>query len=262
VIIARDDAEGAKAHKRLSVGVARTRAIAPEEIGRPLQATLVADAVVEAMQDAGITDPADVHYVQVKGPLLTPGRIADADARGMPLISRDPNGSKPVGRGILALGVAAGLGEIRREQITEEAINRDFSLFSAVASTSVGGEVEACEIVLMGNRAGAGGSLVVGHGLLGKRLRHERRAGCAGGGRRWRDRGHLRQAEPAASVFGCRTTMMSDADIHAERHARAALSGTIGAATGETAVFISGGTEHQCPPGMAPIAVVATWREA
>lgn len=65
------------------------------------------------------------------------------------------------------------------------------------------------------------------------------------------------KAEPAGQILGRRTTMLSDADIHAERHARAALSGAIAAVLGESAVFISGGTEHQCPPGKAPIAVIA-----
>ncbi len=110
----------------------------------------------------------------------------------------------------------------------------------------------------MGNRAGAGGSLAIGHGVL----EHvcdikgvQAAAAAAGGGA---IAAIFAKAEPTASVFGRRTTMMSDADVHAERHARAALSGTIGAATGETAIFISGGTEHQCPPGKAPIAVVTS----
>ncbi len=254
-LIAVDDEVGGT-EKRLAIGVAETRVILSEEIGRPVQALLVAEAVRKAMRSAGITDPADVHYVQVKGPLLTPARIADADACGAALVSRDPNGSKPVGRGILALGVAAGLGEIAAERITDEAITRDTTLFSSVASTSVGGEVMACEIVLMGNRAGAGGDLVIGHDRLDHVCDMEglRRAVASAGG------GPVvavfAKAEPTGAVFGRRTTMMSDADIHAERHARAALSGVIGAVTGETAVFISGGTEHQCPPGKAPVAII------
>ena len=43
----------------------------PEEIGRTPMISKVAEAVKVAMQRAGISDPADVHYVQTKTPLLT-----------------------------------------------------------------------------------------------------------------------------------------------------------------------------------------------
>jgi cyanuric acid amidohydrolase len=257
-IFTRDKMGEGGADTRLAIGISRTRSILPEEIGRPVQASLVASAVVEAMRDAGIEDPRDVHYVQVKGPLLTPGRIADADARGVEVISRDPSGSKPLGRGILALGVGAGLGEIDLGSITEASLMRDYTLYSLVASTSVGGEVADCEIVLLGNRVEAGGTFRIGHAMLENvcdmaALRSA--IAHAGDGR---IAAVFAKAEPAASVFGRRTTMMSDADVHAERHARAALSGVIGAVTGETAVFISGGCEHQCPPGKAPVAVIVS----
>ena len=50
--------------------------------------------------------------------------------------------------------------------------------------------------------------------------------------------------------------MLSDADINYERHARAALGAVIASVTGDAAIFVSGGTEHQCRPGEAPIAAV------
>ena len=50
--------------------------------------------------------------------------------------------------------------------------------------------------------------------------------------------------------------MLSDADINYERHARAALGAVIASVTGDPAIFVSGGTEHQCPPGAAPIAAI------
>ena len=36
-----------------------------------------------AMADAGITDPDDVHFVQIKCPLLTADRVARAEAAGL-----------------------------------------------------------------------------------------------------------------------------------------------------------------------------------
>jgi cyanuric acid amidohydrolase len=50
--------------------------------------------------------------------------------------------------------------------------------------------------------------------------------------------------------------MLSDADIHYERHARAALGAVIASVTLDPAIFVSGGTEHQCAPGAAPIAAI------
>jgi cyanuric acid amidohydrolase len=59
-------------------------------------------------------------------------------------------------------------------------------------------------------------------------------------------------------VRGRRTTMLSDADINYERHARAAVGAVIGSVTGDPAIFVSGGTEHQGPPGHAPIAAIVS----
>src|SRR5918911_5704790 len=46
---------------RVSVGVAMSDIILPEDIGRPAMVTKVAAGVLEAMKVAGIEDPADVH---------------------------------------------------------------------------------------------------------------------------------------------------------------------------------------------------------
>jgi cyanuric acid amidohydrolase len=60
----------------------------------------------------------------------------------------------------------------------------------------------------------------------------------------------------SGEVRGRRTTMLSDADINVERHARAAVGGVIASVTGDPAIFVSGGTEHQGKPGEAPIAAI------
>jgi cyanuric acid amidohydrolase len=60
--------------KRLSIGIAQTRDFLPEELGRRAQIVETATAVRAAMADAGIDDPSDVHFVQIKCPLLTSDR--------------------------------------------------------------------------------------------------------------------------------------------------------------------------------------------
>ena len=66
---------------RLTVGFAMSERLLPEEIGRRPMIEKVAAGVREAMARAGITDPADVHYVQTKTPLLTIHTIRDAKSR-------------------------------------------------------------------------------------------------------------------------------------------------------------------------------------
>jgi cyanuric acid amidohydrolase len=252
--------------KRLALGIAVTRDFAAEEVGTLAEVREVAAAVRQAQAQAGITSSADVHYVQVKGPLLTPALVADADRRGAKLVTRDPNGSKPFARGATALGVALALGEIEEAQLSEGAIAQRMDLFSSVANTSAGGELKNCEILLFGNSAGAGGDLRIGHAVLKDVVDADAvRAAVSnalGESPAALDPTRIvalfakAEAPPSGLVRGRRTTMLSDADINYERHARAALGAVIASVTGDAAIFVSGGTEHQCAPGEAPIAAI------
>src|SRR5580693_2972090 len=125
--------------KRLALGIAVTRDLLPEEVGTMVEVREVAVAVRKAQAEAGNSDAADVHYVQVKGPLLTPAAVADADRRGAKLVARDPNGSKAFARGATALGVALALGEVSEADLTDAVIARRMDLYSTVANTSAGG---------------------------------------------------------------------------------------------------------------------------
>src|SRR5215471_377486 len=165
-VFTRSASKGGTAGSRLALGIEATRDILPEEVGTMAQVNEVAAAVSRCLKQAGITDPSDVHYVQVKGPLLTPASIADADRRGKKLVTRDPNGSKPYARGATALGVALGLGEVKKADLSEEVIARRFDLFSSVASTSAGGELRNTEVLLFGNSPAATSDVRIGHGVL------------------------------------------------------------------------------------------------
>jgi cyanuric acid amidohydrolase len=252
--------------KRLALGIGLTRDFAPEEVGTLVEVREVAAAVRRAQAEAAIDSAADVHYVQVKGPLLTPAMVADADRRGAKLVTRDPNGSKPYARGATALGVALALGEIDESMLSDAVIARDMNLFSLVANTSAGGELKNCEILLFGNSDKAGGDLRIGHAILKDVVDSDavRAAVSDASGDPSANFDPARivslfaKAEaPLGGVLrGRRTTMLSDADINYERHARAALGAVIASVTGDSAVFVSGGTEHQCAPGEAPIAAI------
>ena len=96
----------------LAIGRAHTAALPAEHLGRLAQVDAVAAGVRTAMADAGIDDAGDVHFVQVKCPLLTVARTAEAEARGASVATRDTLKSMGLSRAASALGVAVALGEI------------------------------------------------------------------------------------------------------------------------------------------------------
>ena len=105
-----ESGESAKS-KRLSIGVSHTREFLPEEIGRIAQVNEVSRATKEAIADAGIELMADVHFVQIKCPLLTSVRIDDAHSRGKSVVTHDTYESMGYSRGASALGVGVALGD-------------------------------------------------------------------------------------------------------------------------------------------------------
>lgn len=253
---------------RLALSVQRTRSFLPEEVGRRVEVLEVAAAVRRALMELQTTG-ASVHYVQVKGPLLTPAGIAEATARGARVVTLDPNRSKAYARGATALGVAVGLDEVSADQVTDEVIAVDMALYSGVASTSAGGELTDCEVLVFANSPSATSDYRIGHGVLEDVADVEgvraalRAAGLdVGGDLDDRQRSRIAavfakaDAPPGGRLRGQRTTMLSDADINYERHARAALGAVITSVTGDPRIFVSGGTEHQGLPGQAPIAAI------
>jgi cyanuric acid amidohydrolase len=254
----------------LAIGVGFTPDFAPEEIGRMAQLRATAAAVRAAMADAGITDPAEVHYVQVKCPLLTSAKVADAAARGQSVATHETYPSMGLSRGAAALGVGLALGELDEATLSDAAIGADWSLHSGRASCSAGVELERCEVIVLGNSPAWAGDLVIGHDVmadavdLGAVQRALASVGLAAPGQldaaaRGRLLAVLAKAEPSTTgdIRGLRHIMNDDSDINATRHARALVGGVIAAAVGRTDLFVSGGAEHQGPDGGGPVAVIA-----
>jgi len=270
-IFARAGAGGtASGPKRLSIGVAHTRDFLPEEIGRMAMVHETARAVRAAMTDAGIDGERDVHFVQIKCPLLTSERSEDARKRGRDVVTTDTYESMGYSRGASALGVGLALGEVDAGRVSDDAICSEWQLQSAVASTSAGVELMNCEIIVMGNAAGAGSDLVIGHSVMRDAIDGEavREAlGSVGihvnGSVRTADAERIvnvfakAEADPSGYVRGRRHTMLNDSDINNTRHARAVVSAVIASIVGDPMVYVSGGAEHQGPPGGGPVAVIA-----
>jgi len=269
-VFARARGSGATAGpKRLAIGISATREFLPEEIGRETQISETAKAVEAAMIDAAIEDIADVHFVQIKCPLLTAERIQAARRRGKNVCTDDTYASMGYSRGASALGVAAALRETTSAP-SAEALLSDWSTYSAVASTSAGIELMRNVVIVMGNSAYSTSRYTIGHAVMKDAIDVEAvlaAFGSAGlnlmssNGFAARDRlvGVFAKAEasPSGEVRGARHTMLDDSDINSTRHARAAVGGLLAGFAGTGLVYVSGGAEHQGPPGGGPIAVIA-----
>ncbi len=253
---------------RLTVGFAMSEKLLPEDIGRTAMITKVAAAVTEAMERAGISDVADVHYVQTKTPLLTINTILDAKRRGETVWTEHTHESMDLSNGCTALGIAVALGEIEMPSDADVMHNRD--LFSAVASCSSGVELDQAQVVVVGNARGVGGRYRIGHAVMADALDQD------GIWDAIRDAGLDLPERPRSSdldgrlvnvflkcevsgdgmVRGRRNAMLDDSDVHWHRQIKAAVGGVTAAVTGDPAVFVSVSAAHQGPDGGGPVAAI------
>ncbi len=252
----------------LAIGITLSDVILPEDIGRPAMVEKVAEGVRRAMADAGIDDPADVHYVQTKTPLLTMETINDARKRGHDVATDEPLDSMNLSNGTTALGIAVALGEIAMPAAAQ--IGKDLELYSSVASCSSGIELDRAQIVVVGNAPRAGGRYRIGHGVMRDALDTEgiydaiRSAGLELPERPRADDLDGRvvnvflkcEADPTARLRGRRQVALDDSDVHHHRHIKAAVGAVAAAAIGDPAVFVSVAALHQGPAGGGPVAAI------
>lgn len=253
---------------RLSVGFAMSEPILPEEIGFRAMISKVAGAVKDAMAEAGITDPADVHYVQTKTPLLTIHTIRDAKSRGNKVWTENTLESMDLSNGVTGLGIAVALGEIDMPDDADVLSNRD--LYSSVASCSSGVELDQAQVVVVGNVRGIGGKYRIGHSVMKDAIDSDgiweaiRDAGVD-----LPERPHTSdlddrlvnvflkcEASQEGNVRGRRNAMLDDSDVHWHRQIKAAVGGVASAVTGDPAVFVSVSAAHQGPEGGGPVAAI------
>jgi cyanuric acid amidohydrolase len=256
-------------HLSLAIGTAFTRPFRPEEIGRIAQIEATAEAVTAAMNQAGITRAEDVHYVQVKCPLLNGDRILDAATRGQPVATTDTYKSMAYSRGASALGVALGLGELPRAALDDSVVCQRLDLWSGRASTSAGIELMHNEVIVFGNSTAWASDAMIAHRVMRDAVDLPAAigaltdaglqvAGQLDDAQSARVLAVLAKADPANSgrIRGARHIMLDDSDISATRHARALVGGVLAAVIGRTDLFVSGGAEHQGPDGGGVVAVI------
>lgn len=243
-----DQSTRATGPARLSVGCAASGPVHALKGNDDEIIALVADTVRRAAADAGL-QPAEVVMAFVKVP-QPPG-------------SADP-GERVRGRrarALAALGTGVALGEIQREAIAPAAVTTDLRLYCSRVQAFGGPEVTRIEVIVLGNRTGVGGDLVVHAGLAHDLIdsaslkRMLLRAGLrldAEGQLADPDRiaAFFLKAGPSAdgSVRGARTTIFGSS-IAPEKHMRAAVSGLVGGLIGTTRAFTTGDPIHQGPEG-------------
>jgi cyanuric acid amidohydrolase len=255
--------------KRLTVGIANTRVLQPEEYGTLTQVTLVAEAVKAAIADAGITDLTDIQCVEVKCPAMTPARFADAEQRGVPVVSTNLGQASSLSKGASALGVALALGEVTEAQLTNDVINRDHTLFTNRGSVSAGGEQSACRILVMGNSNQSVSRYRVGHGVMTDQLDVEGvyaallMAGLKAKPLTPEQQQRIAQvfvncgADAVGTVRGRRHTIHSDFLAgYAGILAKAVANAVVASVVGDPMILASAGNEHQGAPGSNLVATI------
>lgn len=252
ILLADDGVAHPGGPERLAMGSAESSVIPAAARGLAAHSEAVAIAVRAAVQAAGLV-PGEVRLVLVKSP-----------------VRRDQDNATGRARGAAALGVALALGEVGA---VGDAILADPVLYSARAMTMSGTEVDRAEVVVLGNRAGAGGALTVGSAVLRDLLDiGGLRAMLRGLGLCFDMDGVLISAPGAGAAFPFvllkaglagdgairgRAIHAIGTDMPPDKHLRAAASGVLASVLGQVGGFVTGGAEHQGPPGACIAAAIA-----
>ncbi len=252
---------------RLVGGTTKTAVFDPAEIGRTSQVEATAEAVKMAMESAGLRDPEDVEFVQIKCPLLTATEIEHARAAGQSVVTDNTYKSMAYSRAASALGVGVATDELSISDITDEMICTDSTVYSSVASTSAGVELDHSEVLVLGNSPESNSDLVIGSAVMSDCLdtaaveRAIERVDLSPTDpdldTKVRNVLAKAQASSDGRIRGRRHVIHDDSDIQPTRHARSVVNAVVGSVIGDPLSYVSGGAEHQGPDGGGPVAVIA-----
>lgn len=254
---------------RLTIGTAQTPPIPECDLGRLAMVSSVTRSVQAAARAAGI-DAAEASYVLAKSCLPAPppapphSRGDDGGYDDMETLLRTS--------GAAALGVGVAVGDVAMPTRDDE-IATNHVLWSERASTSTGHEHPETQVVLFGNRAGAGGSLGIGRAVMEDALdvasltRAIRDAGVAVPNTHVPDEIRRRvvavfvkSGTPGPTLRGGRQ-VQEDRNPHYIAQVKATVGGIFAAALGDPAIYISGAAVHQGPPGGGSVAVIVDHAE-
>ncbi len=239
----KDGAAGAR--KRLAIGLARGPVPADDDLDKAAFARKVADLVSTALSNGGMS-AADAVTVFVNTPSPAAG---DKAARGRRA------------RAVAALGAGMALGEIAADRVTDKTISTDASLYTERVQTFTGPTVKQVEVIMLGNRTGAGGDLIACSAVTNDLLdpRPLKRALVVAGLRLDAD-GELAEPDRVAAALiksGARAdghvlgapTVIFRGGLPPEKQVRAAQSGVFGALLKTTCMFNTYDPIQQAPEG-------------
>ena len=257
--------------KRFTIGVSLTRDLLPEEQGTLIHVEAVQEAVKDAMVKAGITDPTDVHCVQVKAPWLSGKDIDKMLQDGKDILTTDIDTAGAYSRGASALGVALALDELPKAKVMQNVINKELDLYSKVASTSAGGERTNCAVIVMGNSLSSVSDSIIGHSIMkdGADLSGVINA-LHSAGISFKGLPNLEDQQRIEHVFvksavdgmmycrGRRNVLKTDfLAPYSWLIAKAVIHATVTSIVGDPMMQVSGGCEHQGPLGGGLVAIIA-----
>jgi cyanuric acid amidohydrolase len=255
----------------LSIGVTTTPDVDIEAFGRTAMVDSVTAAVRSAMTDADIENPQDVHCVQIKAPWPTTPQLMAAREQGRDVATLSADRAGALARGAGALGAAVALGEVDRSALQDADIGTSLHLFSSVASASAGTERTNVAVIVLGNSKASQSPFRIGHSVLSdgidvagvyealknagvpadrplapepdNRIDHVFVKSAVDLATHCRGRRHVLQTD----YLGPYSWLIAKAVIHA----------TVAGIVGDPLMQVSGGGEHQGPPGGGLVAIVA-----
>jgi cyanuric acid amidohydrolase len=220
----------------LAFGHARSAPIPMRERATLRHVRLAAQTVRAALAKARL-DRRSVELVLIKSPIRLEGTAPHV-------------GSTAASRGAAALGAGLALGEI--QNVADRSLCADWSLHSSKTMAFSGTETDCCEALVLGNREGGDPALRIERAVLTDLLDAAPLAALARGARAVFYKAGIGRD---GTLRGARTTVATS-ELAPDKQLRAAASGVVAAMLGTTRAFISGGAEHQAPPGGCLAAVI------
>lgn len=237
----------------LAIGRHVSAPLAAADIAQAAQIAATARAVRAALADGGL-EPDGVHHVLIKGP-------AGEGAAGI-----------VAARAATALGAAVALGELAPAAALRAWRRCDLDTWSARVAVSSAAEFPCNEVVALGHARRWGGTLRIAHRAMAdlvdlaavhaalRELGLDPRPQLQRGPRARLVASIAKGGPPPDGMLRGVPLGLDDPSQPAFRRVRGALAGTLVAATGDPFAFVSGGAEHQGPPGGGLVAFVARKR--
>ncbi len=228
-----------KTKKGLVLGKAKSRKLAPHEIGTLEQVYLVEEATKKAYLNSGISNYKDIGVVFVKAPIV---QVHNYNSK----YSFDPKRSISLTRAASALGVGLALGEINKNLIKAEIIGRDLNIFSKKAFVFSGNEVEDCRVLILGNSVNGNYELIINNTIIKdltdiesimKIIKNDHSKDLIAA--------FSKVAINPNSILLGEKISIYNTDIRSDRLIRAVASGILVSALKNPEIFISAGAEHQ-----------------